>query len=113
MWAFTKLCPVGKDRNGIKFNGWFPFNNLYSVLGMFGAFGIGMTVPETLRVSILGSLLPDSLGVLWSHRREKPTMGAPLALEHVFPQEGDSCPCPLCLQLGSLPSCEDKTVFLF
>ena len=49
---------MGKDRNGVKFNDWFPFYKLYSLLWIFGAFGIGMAVTEAFRVSVLESLLP-------------------------------------------------------
>lgn len=79
-----------------------------------------MAVTEAVRASILESLSPDSLHILWSHNGEKLVIGAPvigvlLVSEQVFnPLEGDFLPLPpLCLQLGSLPACEDRTAFLF
>lgn len=62
---------------------------------------LGLAVTEAVIASILESLSPDSLHILWSQNGEKlgigaPVIGVPLVSEQVFsPQKEISCPCPL------------------
>lgn len=81
---------MGKGRYGAKFNDQFPFNKLDSLMWVFGALGIGDAVPETFRVSILESLLPNSLCMLWSQNRREPLW----LCSRYFPWEEVPAPAP-------------------